>query len=62
MRRSAARHGLALAFVLALGASAAALGGTEPESVGRVVTLPDHPGPHWFWLSDILLHRRASAS
>src|SRR5882724_11879270 len=29
------------------------------EAVGKVVTLPERPGPHWFWLSDILLHRTA---
>src|SRR5437879_2035302 len=25
----------------------------------RVVTLPAQPGPHWFWLSDVVLHRTA---
>ncbi len=30
-----------------------------PEIVGTVLTLPAEPGPHWFWLSDILLHRTA---
>lgn len=29
------------------------------EPVGQVVTLPDKPQPHWFWLSDVLLHRTA---
>ena len=29
------------------------------ETVGKVATLPARPGPHWFWLSDILLHRTA---
>src|SRR2546427_302941 len=29
------------------------------ETVGQVMTLPERPGPHWFWLSDILLHRTA---
>jgi methylamine dehydrogenase heavy chain len=33
-----------------------AFAGPEPE---RVVTLPAQPGPHWFWLSDIILHRTA---
>lgn len=34
--------------------------GAEPgETVGRALTLPAVPGPHWFWLSDILLHRTA---
>jgi len=27
--------------------------------VGRSLTLPDRPGPHAFWLSDIVLHRTA---
>src|SRR5262249_47772131 len=31
----------------------------EPETVGKVATLPEQPGPHWFWLSDIILHRTA---
>jgi methylamine dehydrogenase heavy chain len=29
------------------------------EPVGQVVQLPAQPGPHWFWLSDVLLHRSA---
>jgi methylamine dehydrogenase heavy chain len=29
------------------------------EAFGTVRTLPAAPGPHWFWLSDILLHRTA---
>jgi methylamine dehydrogenase heavy chain len=33
--------------------------GPEPETIGRVRTLPERPGPHWFWLSDIILHRTA---
>src|SRR5204863_9039010 len=32
---------------------------TDAETVGQVMTLPARPGPHWFWLSDILLHRTA---
>src|SRR5690348_526713 len=47
-----------LALVLWLVAGGLA-SGTEPEAVGRVVTLPARPGPHWFWLSDVLLHRTA---
>src|SRR5213592_4416289 len=31
----------------------------DAETVGQVMTLPARPGPHWFWLSDILLHRAA---
>lgn len=29
------------------------------EPVGQVLTLPAKPGPHWFLLSDVLLHRTA---
>ncbi|HTO68988.1 MAG TPA: amine dehydrogenase large subunit [Myxococcota bacterium] len=39
------------------GSAARAELGAEP--VGRVATLPQRPGPHWFWLSDVLLHRTA---
>lgn len=28
-----------------------------PEKTGNVFELPARPGPHWFWASDILLHR-----
>src|SRR5262249_12707498 len=46
------------AFTLLLGALV--LGsGTRAETGGTVAMLPAHPGPHWFWLSDILLHRTA---
>jgi methylamine dehydrogenase heavy chain len=31
----------------------------QPEAVGRSLTLPERMGPHWFWLSDIALHRTA---
>lgn len=31
----------------------------DGEPVGRVARLPGNPGPHAFWLSDILLHRTA---
>ena len=30
-----------------------------PGSILQVTTLPERPGPHWFWLSDVLLHRTA---
>ena len=41
--------------------TAGVIAGAEapPETVGKVVVLPARPGPHWFWLSDILLHRTA---
>jgi methylamine dehydrogenase heavy chain len=50
---------LASACLAALVAGARALRAAEPETVGKVVTLTEQPGPHWFWLSDILLHRTA---
>src|SRR5437867_9925909 len=59
MTRPAARPRLLRAFFLACLASGTALAGPEPETVGAVVTLPERPGPHWFWLSDIILHRTA---
>lgn len=31
--------------------------GEEGEPVGKVVRLPRQAGPHWFWVSDSLLHR-----
>jgi methylamine dehydrogenase heavy chain len=31
----------------------------EWEATGRSLTVPEQPGPHWFWLSDVLLHRTA---
>ncbi len=34
-------------------------GAAEPEPVGKVLTLAERPGPHWFWLSDVVLHRTA---
>jgi methylamine dehydrogenase heavy chain len=59
MTRPPARASLLRALVASVLAAGVALGGPEPESVGRVLTLPERPGPHWFWLSDILLHRTA---
>lgn len=46
-----------LAAVALAAASARAELAAEP--VGRVFTLPATPGPHWFWLTDLLLHRTA---
>lgn len=46
---------VAVLVLLALGTVAWA----QPENVGRSLTLPERPGAHWFWLSDILLHRTA---
>ncbi len=45
----------ALVLAAALGGRAAA----QPDAVGRSVVLPDRPAPHWFWLSDVGLHRTA---
>jgi methylamine dehydrogenase heavy chain len=49
----------ALLLAALLVASGAAVAGSEPEPFGVVRTLPEKPRPHWFWLSDILLHRTA---
>ena len=43
-------------LVLVLGALGSA---AHTETVGKVATLPGRPGVHWFWLSDVLLHRTA---
>jgi methylamine dehydrogenase heavy chain len=35
-------------------------GGADPQKTAPVVVrLPEQPGPHWFWLSDVMLHRTA---
>jgi len=47
--------GAALGLALAVAGAASA----QPEDVGRSLTLPEKPSPHWFWLSDIALHRTA---
>src|SRR5437899_6476648 len=49
---------LLCALAVWLVASGVALA-ADGETVGQVMTLPARPGPHWFWLSDILLHRTA---
>src|SRR3989475_12772404 len=49
---------LLCALAVWLVASGVALA-ADAETVGQVMTLPARPGPHWFWLSDILLHRTA---
>jgi methylamine dehydrogenase heavy chain len=48
-----------LAVVVAAATVATARADDVAEQVGQVVTLPDQPKPHWFWLSDVLLHRTA---
>ena len=31
----------------------------QPTDLGRVERLPEQAGAHWFWLSDVMLHRTA---
>jgi methylamine dehydrogenase heavy chain len=50
---------LALALVAAALLAPAARAELGAEPVGGVTVLPERPGPHWFWLSDVLLHRTA---
>ena len=48
----------AVASLVALIAASPA--GAQPaETVGAVTVLPEQVGPHWFWMSDIILHRTA---
>src|SRR2546426_718392 len=58
MTRRSPRRPLLGALAVWLVASGVALA-AEGETVGQVMTLPERPAPHWFWLSDILLHRTA---
>ncbi len=62
-KRSIARYVSALVCSLAIvaGSSAPAARAADiaPEKIGNVFELPARPGPHWFWASDILLHRTA---
>jgi len=51
------RTGLVAGVVLAVALVGSAAG--QPDAVGRSLTLPEQPGPHWFWLSDVALHRTA---
>jgi len=54
------RVALALVAASLLGAAVRAeAADLAPERPGQVAVLPDRPGPHWFWLSDIVLHRTA---
>jgi methylamine dehydrogenase heavy chain len=46
---------LLLPLSVVVGRGAAAEVASEP--VGRVELLPDRPGPHWLWVSDMLLRR-----
>ncbi len=47
-----------LGALLSILAHASALA-DEPAAAPRVVTLPAEPGRHWFWMSDVILHRTA---
>jgi methylamine dehydrogenase heavy chain len=51
----AAAAAASLAVIVAFAPPAAA--DLAPEKTGTVVELPARPGPHWFWISDVLLHR-----
>ena len=57
MRRSRPRGWLGVGVLLLL--LVAGRAGAQPEAVGKSLMLPERPGPHWFWLSDIGLHRTA---
>src|SRR5438132_13839073 len=59
MTPSRARKLLLRVIVLCLATGGFARGELSGEAVGKVTVLPARPGPHWFWLSDILLHRTA---
>jgi methylamine dehydrogenase heavy chain len=50
-----ARPLLRTVLLLALAATPA----VAQEVVGKVATLPATPAPHWFWMSDVILHRTA---
>jgi len=47
------------ALLAAASATASQAADIAPEKFGNVFELPAKPGPHWFWASDILLHRTA---
>ena len=57
MQRASALVRLAAASCLTAALAGRAL--AQVDAVGRSLTLPDRPGPHWFWLSDVGLHRTA---
>ncbi len=56
MRRRAAAIAVAGILLLAVLTGSAS---AQPEAVGRSLTLPERVGPHWFWASDLALHRTA---
>src|SRR5262245_12001936 len=53
------RSRLLAALLMACAVAGLAGAAAQPEAVGKVATLPEQPGPHWFWLTDIILHRTA---
>jgi len=59
MRRHAAHIAMLGILLASLRASAVAEPPSEPEPIGVVRALPEQPGPHWFWLTDLILHRTA---
>jgi len=59
MRRLAAHIAMLGLLLASPGASAIAEPSSEPEPIGAVRSLPAQPGPHWFWLTDLILHRTA---
>jgi methylamine dehydrogenase heavy chain len=59
MRRLVAHTAILGILLASLGASARAEPSSEPEPIGAVRSLPAQPGPHWFWLTDLILHRTA---
>lgn len=56
IRRSAAVAS-ALAITMSVASPVEVPAELAPEKVGNVFELPAKPAPHWFWASDILLHR-----
>lgn len=58
MKGSAARIPMLGLLLVSLGTHGA-LADPEPEPMGVVRTLPERPGPHWFWQTDLILHRTA---
>jgi len=59
MRRRAARAGMVGALLTCFAGGGVGIARAQWETVGRVLSLPERPGPHWFWLSDVILHRTA---
>ena len=48
MQRRAARTGMLGVLLICLAGGGLGIARAEWETVGRVVTLPERPGPHWF--------------